>query len=115
VRTIDPGRLIAGIDLPPVDLALAAVRLGYRRIHHLEHHRRDVHAGAITLDVRDDRLVGHVEREILADADFLPLGRDFDVLVHVGVWTSSGATTARMTMGGSNGAIGNYAKCAAPG
>ena len=45
-------------------LALAAVGLVHRRIHHLLHHRRDVHADAVTLDERDDGLVGHADAGI---------------------------------------------------
>jgi hypothetical protein len=42
VRAVDLGGLLAGVDLHPVDLALAAVGLGHRRVDHLDHHRRDV-------------------------------------------------------------------------
>jgi hypothetical protein len=59
VRAVDLGGLLAGVDLHPVDLALAAVGLGHRSIDHLEHHRRDVEARAVTLDVGNDGLVRH--------------------------------------------------------
>jgi hypothetical protein len=82
VRSVDPGRFLPGEDLHPVDLLLAAVGLGHGRVHHLEHHRRDVDTGAIALDVGDDRLVRHLERHVGVDGDLLALGRDLDVLVH---------------------------------
>jgi hypothetical protein len=53
VGAVDLGRLLAGVDLHPVDLALAAVGLGHRGVDHLDHHRRDVEAGAVALDVRE--------------------------------------------------------------
>jgi hypothetical protein len=82
VGAVDLGRLLAGEDLHPVDLALAAVALGDRGVHHLQHHRGDVEAGAVALDVRNDGLVGHVEREVGIDRDLLAAGRHLDVLVH---------------------------------
>ena len=60
---------------PSSGSSLAAVGLGHRRVDHLDHHRRDVDAGAVALDVRDDRLVGHVEREVGVDGDLLAAGR----------------------------------------
>ena len=63
VGAVDARALLAGVDLHPVDLALAAVGLGHRGVDHLQHHRRDVQAGAVALDVGNDRLVGHVERD----------------------------------------------------
>ena len=81
VRAVDLGRLLAGVDLHPVDLALAAVGLGDRGVDDLDHHRRDVEAGAVALDVRDDRLVRNVEAKIRVDGDLLAAGRDLDVLV----------------------------------
>ena len=80
VRTVDLGRLFPGIDFHPVDLPLAAVGLGHGRVDDLEHHRRDVEARAIALDVGDDRVVGDREAEILVDRDLLTGGRNFDVL-----------------------------------
>ena len=65
-----------------MDFALAAVGLGDRRIHHFEHHRRNVQSGAVPFDIGDDGLVGNVQRKISVDGDFLALGGDFDVLVH---------------------------------
>ena len=88
VGTIDLGGLLAGVDLHPVDLALAAIGLLHGGIHHLQHHRRDVEAGAIPLDVGHDGVVRHVEGEILVDGDLLALIGHLDVLVH-GLWTCS--------------------------
>ncbi len=82
VRTVDPGRLLAGVDLHPVNPALAAVGLGHRRVHDLDHHRRNIQAGAIALDVGDDGVVRNVEAEIRVDRDLPAAGRDLDVLRH---------------------------------
>jgi hypothetical protein len=73
---------LPGIDFHPVDLFLAAVGLGHGCVHHLEHHRRDVHAGAVAFDERNDRLVRHVQGHVGIDGDFLAFGGHLDVLVH---------------------------------
>ena len=57
VGPVDLGRLLAGVDLHPVDPALAAVGLRHRGVDDLDHHRGDVDARAVALDVGDDRLV----------------------------------------------------------
>jgi hypothetical protein len=59
---------------------LPAVGLCHRRVDNLDHHRRDIHARAIALDERDDRLIGNVEAKILVDGDFLTGRRDLDML-----------------------------------
>jgi hypothetical protein len=56
-----------------VDLLLAAIGLGHRGVHHLQHDRRDVETGAVALDVRNDRLIRHVERVVGVDGDLLAL------------------------------------------
>ncbi len=53
-----PVGLLAGEDLHPVDLALAAVGLGYRGVHDAHAGAPDVRPGAVALDERDDRIVG---------------------------------------------------------
>ena len=83
VGSVDLGRLFACVHLHPVDLLLAAVRLGNRGIHDLEHHRRDVETGAVTFNVRNNRLIGHIQRHVGIDSDLLAFGGHFDVLVHV--------------------------------
>jgi hypothetical protein len=82
VRTVDLGRFLAGVDLHPMDLALAAVGFGDRRVDDLDHHRRNIETGAVALDVRNDRVVGNVEARILVDRDLLAAGRDLYMLVH---------------------------------
>jgi hypothetical protein len=82
VGAVDLGRLLAGVDLHPVDLLGAAVGLGHGRIDHLDHHRGDVEAGAVTLDVRNDGVVRDVEREVGVDRDLLAAFGHLDVLVH---------------------------------
>src|SRR5690606_8322657 len=65
-------RLLAGVDLHPVDAAPAAVGLLHRSVHDLLHHRRHVDADAIALDERDDGIVGNVEAEIGVAGNALP-------------------------------------------
>ena len=49
-------RLLAGIDLHPVDLALAAVGLGDGGIHDAHRGAPDVRPGAVAFDEGDDRI-----------------------------------------------------------
>src|SRR5262249_23641040 len=72
VGAVNPGRLLAGVDLHPVDLPLAVIGLRDGRVDDANHHGRDVEAGAVALDVRNDRIVGYVEAKILVDRDLLP-------------------------------------------
>ena len=82
VRAVHIGRLLAGEHFHPMDLALAAVGLGHGSVHHFKHHRRDVQAGTVAFNVRNDGLVWHVQGQIAVHSDFLAFGGDFDVLVH---------------------------------
>ena len=41
-----------------------------------------IDAGAVTFDERDDRVVGHVQREVGVDGDLLAVGGHLDVVVH---------------------------------
>src|SRR5690606_22940053 len=75
------GGLFAGIDFHPVDLALATVGLLHSSVHDLDHDGRDIGAGAITFDVRNDGLIRHVQREIGIDRDFLAPCGNLDMLV----------------------------------
>ena len=61
VGTIDLGGLFTRIHFHPVNLFLAAVGLGNSGIHHFYHHRRDVHAGAVAFNERNDRLIRHIQ------------------------------------------------------
>ena len=54
--------LLAGHDLDPRDLLLAAVGLLDRGIEHALRRPPDVRAGAVPLDERDDRLVRNLDR-----------------------------------------------------
>ncbi len=83
VRAVHPRGLFAGENFHPGDLALAAVGLLNRRVHHLDHHRGDVEARAVALDVRNDGMVGNVERKVRVDRDFFACGHA-DVLIHGG-------------------------------
>src|SRR5690606_36343705 len=67
VRTVHLGGFFAGVDFHPVDLALATVCLRYSGIHHLEHDRGDINARAVAFNIRNDRLVRNVDREIGID------------------------------------------------
>ena len=82
VGTIDPRRLLAGVDLHPLDLLLAAVGLGDRGVDHLDHHRGDVNAGAVSFDIGNDRLVRDGQRVVGVDLDLLPGFGHLDVLIH---------------------------------
>ena len=82
IGPINAGRFFACIDFHPADLALAAVGFGYSRIYHFNHDGGDVKARAVAFDKGDDGLVRHIQRHIGIDGDFLPVGGDFDVLVH---------------------------------
>src|SRR6202000_1292119 len=58
-----------------------AVGLLDRRVDHLDHHWRDIDTSAIAFDIRNDRLVGNVEREIRIDGDLVTARRNLDVLI----------------------------------
>ena len=81
VRAVHLGRFLAGVDFHPVDFLLARVGFLDRGIHDLDHHRRDVEARAVAFDIRNDRLIGNVEREIGVDGDLVTAGRNLDVLI----------------------------------
>ncbi|MNT48671.1 hypothetical protein D3C72_1854650 [compost metagenome] len=73
-----------------MDLLLAAVGLGHRGIHHLDHHGRDVQTRAVTFDERDDGLVRHIQGHVGIDGDLLAFGGHRDVLVGGHGWLSPG-------------------------
>ena len=81
ILAVHPARLLAGEHLHPDDPALAAVGLLHSRIDDFQHHRSDVDAGAVALDVGNDRLVRHRERAILVHPDLFAALGDFDMLV----------------------------------
>ena len=85
IRTIHLSGFFARVNFHPVDFFLPTVSLGHGSIHHFDHHGGDVHTRAVTLDVGDDGLVRHIQRQIGVDGDLLPCGGYFDVLVHGGV------------------------------
>ena len=58
VAAVEPRRLLARVDLQPVDLPRAAVGLLDGRVDDRLHHRRDVDPDPVALDERDDRVVG---------------------------------------------------------
>jgi hypothetical protein len=82
VGSIYARRLLAGIDLHPVNPALAAVGLRDRSVDDLDHHRRNVDTRPVADDVRDDRIVGNLEALIGPDLDLRAAGRHGDMLVH---------------------------------
>ena len=57
--------LLAGVDLDPGDLALAAVGLRHRGVEHAHAGAPDVGPGAVAFDERDDRIVGNDETAVL--------------------------------------------------
>ena len=83
IGAVHLGGLLAGVHLHPVDLLLATVGLGHGRVDDLDHHRCDVQARTVTLDIGNDGVVGYVEREIGVDGDLGASGGHLDVLVHV--------------------------------
>ena len=60
---------LAGVDLVPGDLLLAAVLLGHRRVEHAHRGAPDVAAGAVAFDERNDRMIGHFQASIAMDFD----------------------------------------------
>ena len=56
---------ITGINLEPLDVALAAVGLGDGRIQHPLGGWPDVHTGAVAADEGDDRVAGHHRLAVL--------------------------------------------------
>ena len=80
-RAVELVGLVAREHLDPGDLALAAVGLLDRGIHHFEHHRRDVDADAVAFDEGDDGIVRNVERRVRIDGDALAVFRNLDVFV----------------------------------
>ena len=81
VAVVELGGFLAGVDFHPADLALAAVGLGDRRINNIQHGRRDIDADPVALDEGNDRIGGHVQREIRVDGDLFALCWYLDVLV----------------------------------
>ncbi|MNZ67932.1 hypothetical protein D3C78_861900 [compost metagenome] len=81
VLIVDLCGLLASIDFHPCDLASALVGFLDCGIDDLDHHRRDIHADAITLDVRDDRIIRHIQGHVGIDADLFADRRHLDLLV----------------------------------
>ncbi len=94
VGAIHLGRFLAGIDLHPGDLALAAVGLGHGCVDHLDHHRGDIQARTVAFDEWNDRIVRNIQRKILVDRDLFA-GRNLDVLIHDVSSTERGVATSR--------------------
>ena len=90
-------RLLAGEDLHPVDLALAAVGLGDRGVEHAHGCAPDVGAGAVALDEGDDRVVRHLQAAV-GDGDLLALGGHVK-LQRAGHLSSSGGSPIREKQG----------------
>src|SRR6202040_3671266 len=67
--------LLAGKDLHPMNLALAAIGLEHRSVEHPHARAPDVAAGTVALDERDDRLVRYTQLAV-RDRDFLSAHRD---------------------------------------
>ncbi|MNF58425.1 hypothetical protein D3C84_399800 [compost metagenome] len=86
VLVIHLGGFLAGVNFHPGNLALAAVGFFDGCIDDLDHHRADIDADAVTLDVRDDRVVRYVKRHIGIDGDFVTGCWHLDLLVsHAGL------------------------------
>src|SRR5581483_2273262 len=74
-------RLLAGVDLAPGDLPLAAVRLLDRGVEDALRGAPDVGAGAVALDEGEDRTIGHRELPVRPHADRLAVLRHRNDLV----------------------------------
>ncbi len=81
ILAIDLGRFLAGVDLHPDNLALAAIGFGYRRIDHFQHGGSDIHTNTIPLNKRNNRMVGNIEGVVGVDGDLLTVGRNLNMLV----------------------------------
>jgi len=91
----DAVRLLAGVDLHPLDAALAAVGALDRGVDHLAHHRGDVDADAVALDERDDGPLRHLEAAVGVDGDAGALLGHPDVFVlHARPATCAGTAQA---------------------
>src|SRR5437762_3583259 len=88
-------RLIAGKDLHPVDLALPGVRLLHRAVDDVLRGAPDVGAGAVALDVRDDRIVGDDDLAV-AIVDAGPVCHSARSLVETAAPEQHGDTHAAM-------------------
>ena len=75
IAAVDTRRLLARVDLHPVDPAGAAVGLLDGGVDHRPHRRGDVDADPVTLDERDDRIV----RSRLAGDDLRAADRNLDM------------------------------------
>ena len=65
-----------------MNLARPTVGLGDRGVHDFEHDGRDIEPGAVSLDVRDDRVVGNMQRKIRINRDLGTIRGDLDMFVH---------------------------------
>ncbi|MNS72178.1 hypothetical protein D3C72_1055790 [compost metagenome] len=81
VLVVHLGGFFAGVHLHPGNLALAAVGLLHGGVDHFDHYRRDIDANPVALDIRNDRVVGNVERMVGIDGDLRAVGRNLDFLV----------------------------------
>src|SRR5690606_32876257 len=81
IRAVDAGGFLAAVDFHPDDGTLGAVRLFNGGVDDLDHHRRDIHADTITLDIRNDRMVGHIQGQVRIDSNFVTVCRNHDLLV----------------------------------
>ena len=81
VLIVDLSGLLACIDLHPGDFALTAVGFINGCIDDLDHDRADIDTDAVTFDVRNDRVVGHVQGVVCIDGDFFTCGWNLDLVV----------------------------------
>lgn len=65
-----------------MNAALTFVGFMYRSIHHIDHHRRNVDARAITFDERDDGVKRNIQGIVSIDSNGVALRRNLDVSVH---------------------------------
>ena len=79
---VDFAGFLAGEDLHPGDLALAAVGFRDGGVPDVHGGRRDVGADAVAFDVRDDRLVGDDEAAVGIRCDAVAVDRTDFLIAH---------------------------------
>src|SRR5262249_51241538 len=87
-------RLLPRVDLHPADLALAAVGLRHGCVEDPDARAPDVGAGAVTLDERNDRMIGDDELAAL-DVDLGAVHRDDELRFCHGCYLQTGAHPSR--------------------
>src|SRR5205823_15016765 len=87
LRVVEGAGGVAGVDVEPVNLALAAVSLGDRRVEHLDGaggnagRPADVDADAVPFEQADDGIIGNLPAAVGANSDAGTLTRGSELFV----------------------------------